>query len=751
MDQRYTSAQELADDLRSHLENRPIKAKPPTTSEIICKWARRNPSLTWAAMITLSLVTMTLAASTALVSKQLARARAAESEATQAKDETTRSADVLARRNYLLHIANADQYLLDQHFQLAQAELDACPPELREWEWSFLRKHLSVMFPLSLHADSCPIFSRDGKRLIAITGAKITTWELATGEAVDMIKHDVPLCHIALSPDEERVFGGDHQGSLCLWDLATGQRLWSVKLHEQRYDGLAISPDGLLVATANFDGKVIVADATTGEAHAMITRFESPARHVAFSPDGRWIASGTISGDEPAILADAATGEIITRFSAEGGNMLPRFAPDGNRIATANADGSIRIWRWDGEQLVQETSWRAAERQIRSIEFSPDGSRLIATDRANVASIWDAATGEKLTELKTRDVVYWSAFSPSGDEVALYNLADGIRIWRYEARKDGRFVKPMEGAADVIFSPDGTQVLVSTPMRFNEVVPIQFTHQPESAVILDADSGEVICSIDESSYAATWTPDGREILATAPSANEIRTYEVATGEQVRAYPFRSGQLMLARVDPSNRRLVSFSMNGTLRVLDFSSGEVVLRRNIVRGNPMVPFQAAAISRDASLIGVANYAANLQIEVWDTQTATLISRHLSVGNFTERLAFSSDGDRIFVAGRGGLLAERHLETQYQPGTNSVKLFLGHRDIVSAIALSPNEQQIVSGDFSGRVVIWDVESGRALVTLADGGKRVTGLDWNSDGRRIAAGKEDGTVQIWTLPRSP
>ncbi len=64
MDQRYASAQELADDLRSHLENRPIKAKPPTTSEIIGKWTRRNPTLTWASIITLSLVTMTLAAST---------------------------------------------------------------------------------------------------------------------------------------------------------------------------------------------------------------------------------------------------------------------------------------------------------------------------------------------------------------------------------------------------------------------------------------------------------------------------------------------------------------------------------------------------------------------------------------------------------------------------------------------------------------------------------------------------------------
>ena len=42
---------------------------------------------------------------------------------------------------------------------------------------------------------------------------------------------------------------------------------------------------------------------------------------------------------------------------------------------------------------------------------------------------------------------------------------------------------------------------------------------------------------------------------------------------------------------------------------------------------------------------------------------------------------------------------------------------------------------------IEIWDVRT----QTL------VRSLDWSSDGRHIAAGKSDGTVQIWTLPGSP
>lgn len=67
MDQRYASAEELADDLRSHLEDRPIKAKPPTTYELIGKWARRNATLTWTLVASTFLILITCAVSVFVV------------------------------------------------------------------------------------------------------------------------------------------------------------------------------------------------------------------------------------------------------------------------------------------------------------------------------------------------------------------------------------------------------------------------------------------------------------------------------------------------------------------------------------------------------------------------------------------------------------------------------------------------------------------------------------------------------------
>ena len=744
MGQRYSSAQELADDLRSHLENRPIKAKPPTTSEIIGKWTRRNPILTWAAIITLSLVTMTLAVSTLLIANQRDIAR-------KAHNESVSQASELTRRNYLLHIANADTALLEEEYLRADVELDACPLEQRGWEWHYLVERIRATFPLTLPGSEQPIFTRDGKRLIAIGSfgtsehSMVMTWDLESGKVVDRLKHDLVLGQIAVSTNEKRIAGGDYEGNLFVWDADSTEKLWSVKIHEGRCDGLAFSPDGRLIASV-IDRKLIVVDATNGQERFPVGPFKSTLRKVLFSPDGRWIASGSGNGEEPAILINVATGEIVARFSEVGGNMVPTFDPDGHRIATANMDGSIKLWNWDGSQLRELTSWHAAEGKIVSLSFSTDGSRLVSTEiYNNINKVWNATTGEQLDMLISRDHVHWSAFSSSGDEVALFSISGGIRIWRYGAHVRGRATNPLDGAAEVRFSPDGTRILASTPMYYDGSDLLHRErpyYQPEIAKILDAEFGNLVRTTSEAIYAASWSPDGREIIATSASGDAIRTYDVGTGEPLRDFPGNTGQFTISRVGPSSRRLVSFSTDGTIRALDFESREEGLERKIDDVKAGFLGLGANFSPDARLIGLGRAS----VEIWDTRSVTRISEHSQPGHWAKRFAFSNDGNRVYVGSNGGLLTQ--LEALSGQET---KRFVGHSGHVRAIAIAPDEKQIVSGDTLGRVIVWDVASQQPLITLTDGAQLITSVDWSSNGRRIVAGKEDGTVQIWTLPSPP
>ena len=207
--------------------------------------------------------------------------------------------------------------------------------------------------------------------------------------------------------------------------------------------GLAFSPDGSLIASANRDRTLKVFDAIDGDVRFTIGPREGVFRKAIFSPDGRWIAAGVEwdkeSPMESPMLIDVTTGNVAARFSEEGGNMHPTFDHSGNRIATAHVDGSIRLWSWNGIDLHELTSWKAAEQTINSLSFSADGSKLFSSETfRNKNTVWNTATGKPLATFRSQDHVYWSEFSPDGNGVALYSTSDGIRIWRFGERRAGR-------------------------------------------------------------------------------------------------------------------------------------------------------------------------------------------------------------------------------------------------------------------------------------------------------------------------
>jgi serine/threonine protein kinase/Flp pilus assembly protein TadD len=67
--ERYGTAQELADDLRHFLEDKPIKARRPTLWQCLGRWSRRHQALVRSAVVVLLLAVIALATSTVLIAR----------------------------------------------------------------------------------------------------------------------------------------------------------------------------------------------------------------------------------------------------------------------------------------------------------------------------------------------------------------------------------------------------------------------------------------------------------------------------------------------------------------------------------------------------------------------------------------------------------------------------------------------------------------------------------------------------------
>ncbi|MFY0575496.1 WD40 repeat domain-containing protein [Cystobacter fuscus] len=123
----------------------------------------------------------------------------------------------------------------------------------------------------------------------------------------------------------------------------------------------SFSPDGTRIATTSLDGSVHIWDAATGKLLVTLSGHATgPVEQVRFSADGTRVLT-TYRKDIPR-LWDAASGQLLAKPLGKS-SMLQRarLSDDGSRLFTPDANGTIRIWTpkpWEPLE-TQLASWSA--------------------------------------------------------------------------------------------------------------------------------------------------------------------------------------------------------------------------------------------------------------------------------------------------------------------------------------------------------------------------------------------------------
>ncbi|MEG5163443.1 AAA-like domain-containing protein [Microcoleus sp. AT3-A2] len=295
------------------------------------------------------------------------------------------------------------------------------------------------IFFLSLQGHDAAVyaaaFAPDGKlAATASTDGTVKLWR-PDGTLLKTLKEGTGgLWNLAFSPDGKLIAAGGEK-TVKLWHK-DGRFLREIKAHKTLVYGIAWSPDGKIFASASPDGTVKLWQ-PDGILLRTLQLDGSALWDVAFSPDGETLAAVGSSG---AIAIWKPDGTLLQVIDAHQALTLDlNFSPDGKTLASASMDGTIKLWKLDASPTVTDTSvpHKALLRRtlkghaegVLEVSFSPDGEIIATASLDNTVKLWNK-NGILLTTLTGhRGVVTRVSFSPDGTFLASASFDQTAILW----------------------------------------------------------------------------------------------------------------------------------------------------------------------------------------------------------------------------------------------------------------------------------------------------------------------------------
>jgi WD40 repeat protein/DNA-binding SARP family transcriptional activator len=554
---------------------------------------------------------------------------------------------------------------------------------------------------------------------------------------------------IAMSPDDRTLLAGIDDGSVILWELATGQVLWEQQVQTQTGEpwvqDVAFSPDGGVVA-ATYDDRIMFWQAATGQ---LIRQIDSVVNRqkITFHPSGDQFATTGSEEQSRLVIWDFASGEVLREF--EPGTYIEDlvYTADGSTILIASRSGLLTLIDEQTGDVIREfqnylepdSGW------LRYITLSPDGTRVIAASYANFLPVWDFETGELLENYSYAGVPS-SAFHPQNGTV----LIGDISVLRTIDLQTGAVLRSNtghnRGILGVAITSDGARAVT--------------TGADETIRVWDLQGGQVVrrftgpqASLGEISL----SPDGRRMLV--GSADGTTTlWDVEAGEEIRRF-VDDQPITALRFSPDGRSaLIGTSVlqglvaePGYLILWDVETGEEIRR---FEGQPYA-VEAVAFSPDGRL--AASAGAGAMAILWDVETGAEIRRFedywvdspWGIETFWD-VEFSPDGNRIFASHTSQVFASHSngaiIGWDVESGKRIQELF-GHSQVAASIVFSKDGQRLVSGGTDSQIILWDMGTGNILRRFAThpGGTRQ--VQFSPDESFLLGGSLNGTNSLWRV----